>query len=216
MKTFTKAAVLVVAAWIAVSAYGQNIPLTAKIHQSEQVFVNGQLVRMHTREGVFLRTSSGMILKRWTLIDGKQPTGEPGYGVLSDTQKGEIYSLDYARQTAYLHPSFGVPQSANSQKSPPNSALKVQEKGSVEGLSCTYNPAYVHTKTGETLNAGRVCRSDTYGIDLSQEVTFPAPSNPAQYSKVIEQLSDIQVGSEPDPKFFDLHSFTIYRPDGTN
>jgi hypothetical protein len=37
--------------------------------------------------------------------------------------------------------------------------------------------------------------------------------NPAQYSKVSEHLTVIQIGAEPDPKLFDLQSFTVYRPD---
>jgi hypothetical protein len=36
---------------------------------------------------------------------------------------------------------------------------------------------------------------------------------PAPYSKVSEQLTDIQIGAEPDQKLFDLQGFTVYRPD---
>jgi hypothetical protein len=212
MNTHIKTIALFICASAALTTYGQAIPLTAKVHQTEQVFMNGQLVRTHTRDGIFLRTSTGVILKQWTLIDGKRPTGEPGYGVLSDTQKGVIYSVDYVRQAAYLHPSFATSQNQKPQQSTKNPESNAPERGSFEGLSCTYKAVYVHAN-GATTNAGRDCRSDAYGIDLSQEVTFPAPMYPAPYSKVSEQLTDIQIGAEPDQKLFDLQGFTVYRPD---
>jgi hypothetical protein len=205
-------AFLVLAPW-GVSAYSQSTPLTAKIHQTEQVFVNGQLVQSHTREGIFLRTSTGMVLREWTIIDGKPSGGEAGYGSLTDTQKGLTYSVDYTRKVAYQHPSIPIPQSGKPQNLTQNPATNAREKASVEGLSCTYNPAYIHPKPGETVYGGRICRSEEYNVNLRQELTLPAPENPTQYSKVSEELTEIHIGEEPDPKLFDLQSFTIYRPD---
>jgi hypothetical protein len=216
MNLHTKILTLLLVVSATSAAYAQDVPLTAKIHETEQVFIDGKLVRTHTREGIFLRTSSGMVLRQWTLIDGKQPTGEPGYGVVTDTQKGLIYNVDYARQTAYLRTSISVQRPTQSQKSAHNSAPNAQDKGFFEGLSCRYNPTYVHTKSGETINGGRTCRSDTYGIDLSAEVTLPAPANPAQYSKITELMTDIQIGTEPDSKPFDFRGFTIYKPEDKN
>lgn len=217
MNLYTKILILLLVVSATGAAYAQDIPLSAKIHETEQVFIDGKLVRTHTREGIFLRTSSGMILRQWTLIDGKQPTGEPGYGVVTDTQKGVIYDVDYHRQTAYLRTSFSAQRPAQSQKSAHNSAPNAQEKGFFEGLSCRYIPTYVHTKSGETTNGGRTCRSDTYGIDLSAEVNLPAPKNPEhQYTKVKELMTDLQIGTEPDSKPFDFRGFTIYKPEDKN
>src|SRR5580704_9215438 len=105
MNLHTKILTLLLVVSATSAAYAQDVPLSAKIHETEQVFIDGKLARTHTREGIFLRTASGMVLRQWTLIDGKQPTGEPGYGVVTDTQKGVIYNVDYARQTVYVQPS---------------------------------------------------------------------------------------------------------------
>jgi hypothetical protein len=155
-----------------------------------------------------------MVLRQWTLIDDKPPTGETGYGSLTDIQKGLAYNVDYMRRIAYQRPSITIPQnSARQQKMTQNAPANAREKGSFEGLPCTYNPAYIHPKPGETVYGGRVCRSEEYNIMLSQEVTFPSPEDAAQYSKITERLTDIHIGNEPDAKFFDLNSFTIYRPE---
>ena len=113
-----------------------------------------------------------MILKQWTLIDGKRPTGEPGYGVLSDTQKGVIYSVDYVRQAAYLHPSFATSQNQKPQQSTKNPESNAPERGSFEGLSCPYKAVYVHAN-GATTNAGRDCRSEPTASILVKRLRFP-------------------------------------------
>jgi hypothetical protein len=192
--------------------FGQSIPLTAKIHQTEQVFVNGQLAQSHTRDGIFLRTSTGMILREWTTIDGKASSGEASYGSLTDPQHGVTYSVDYARRTAHQHQQIKLPQTGKPLQTNSNPTAS-RETGSVEGLSCTYNPVYVHSKPGETVYGGRACRSEAYNLNLRQELILPAPGDSSQYSKVTEQLIDIHIGEEPDPKLFDLQTFTVYRPD---
>jgi hypothetical protein len=188
------------------------MPVIAKVRDTAEVMLNGKVIETHVREGVFLRTSTGSELRRWTTKDGVPVQGEMAMGSLLDKQHNVNYTLDYQGRNAYVH----TPPPATPPVRPGSQGPHPLGETIVQGLTCTLFPIYRLNAGESPTQIGRHCLSKQYDLDLRQEMTLEAGSPTGKTVRQRTELYDIQLGVEPDSKLFDLEPFTVYRPDAKN
>lgn len=169
---------------------------------TEDVIANGKVIASHIRDGIYYRASDGSIFNQFKTLDGNPTVGQQAWAPLRDSN-GVNYQLDYVQHRAYYvapRPQFTPPSRTNAQKT----------QSSVEGIPCTIQPVYLVSGGSQTL-IGHACLSEKYELSLKMEFTMPLKVGQSVHE--VTELYNIQLGQEPDPRLFDLHNFTIYRPD---
>ncbi|MGH9683844.1 MAG: hypothetical protein ACRD4S_09580 [Candidatus Acidiferrales bacterium] len=199
-------------AWTLASAsFGQAIPITAKMHQTDDLLRYGKTVKTHVREVIFLRSSSGSELRQTVQYDGKTPPYKMGLASLWDNDEHLLYTVDYKSRNAYIQrlPSMPVSESSNNRQT-----AQTLGDTQVAGFDCKLYPVSHRSPTGVETVVGTRCHSEQYNLDLRIEYTMPTQSADGTIEHMVLEMYDIEVGTEPDPKMFNLqHNFTIYKPE---
>jgi len=194
------------------AALGQSMPVTAKERITDETVQDGRVIGSQTTEGAWFRHSAGSILDQFTTIDGKAAVGQIARARLYDKEQGVHYELDYTEHRAYIDsiPMPKTPITGNGR----TRAQNALGQGSVQGIACTWFPAYHVGSDGVRRLAGRHCYSEEYELELKKDVTltFSIKGEPAIQHLVIEKY-DIHVGQEPDPKLFDIKTNFTVSPD---
>jgi hypothetical protein len=191
---------VVICCVLAISAYGQEIPLSAKVHEQTDTIVNGRLVATLTRNTIFHRSSDGSTL---TLPDAR---GADTAGTMWDNRTGVAYRLDLTNRIA--HEDKNSPHA-------PNPARHSQfdrrfAEDAVEGNKCTVVPLTVNATdkyAGFSPIPGKTCVSTELGLELRSDVVVETASGKTE--RHTRELHDIRVNVEPDPSLFDLHDYTV-------
>jgi hypothetical protein len=185
----------------------QSDPLIAKMRLTVEVSVEGRIQQTHTQEGLFYRASTGSEIQEWTVRDGKDTVGNMRWAGLTDREHDAFYKVDYQNHRAYQQ-SFAVSALQAPDNGPPPKGLTQQ---SVEGIPCSKYPARLVVPGKAPVEIGYSCRAESYdSLELKRETTVESGGKTMHTTF---ELYNIQTGVEPDPKLFDLTSFTIYRPD---
>jgi hypothetical protein len=202
----------VLLAFGATTLFGQSMPVVAKTRQTVEVIVSGKVVETHVMEGLFYRNSTGSELRQWTKRDGKDAIGPLGWAALHDSQSNTNYTVNYddkrAQQAITPDLSSRIPKEDSAPSQP-----KTLGEDSVENISCTFKPTFLAVPGKDRMLVGRNCRSEVYNLELKRDIAYPDSTTPGKSFHSTFQLYDIQIGVEPDPKAFDLSSFTIFRPE---
>jgi hypothetical protein len=190
--------------------YAHFVPVTAKTRLTEETVRNGRVIKKQVKEGVYYRNDDGWFLKRFTGIDGDEQAALRAGGQLWDNHTAIAYRLDYVARTATEREHGSGPMQP--QVTDPQAASKLPDD-SVEGICCKVYPAK-YMRTGQTAleDIGQSCRSVEYYLTLRWDKTYKSDNGDTFHS--VFQMYDIHIGSEPDPKLFDLQgTFTVYRPE---
>ena len=194
----------------AVSLHAQFTPVTAKIRITDETIRNGKVIKTKMREGNYYRSSDGSFIRQWTKIDGDEKAAPFSPGQLFDNRTATNYQLDFANHRAYEREKGGEPMVAH----PPNyEAAKKLRHDSVQGIPCILNPVkFYHRDTNTYEDIGTNWRSLEYNLNLRLDLTRKLDNGDSVHE--ITELFEIHIGTEPDPKLFDLQkNFTVYRPE---
>jgi len=186
----------------AVGAFCQEVPLSATIHEQTDQIVDGKVVKTLIRDMNFYRSSDGSTLM--------VPVGQGmiGGAVLWNNKTGVAYKLDLKGRIAYEDP-----HSSHVPNAPSRQAYQNFPDDSVEGIPCKIVPLYVQQTAdyaGSSQTPGKTCFSAALGLELRSDVIVETGVSKTEHH--IRQLSNIRAGVEPDPKLFDLSSYTVYGP----
>lgn len=184
------------------TVYAQWMPITGKIRQTREITgAKGELLEKKiTRAGSYYRSSNGSTLRQWTEIGGtptKNVTAE-----LVDNRSGATYLLQYLEKRATVK-FQGEPLSPDMYSS---QQLKSIGQDVVAGVNCSIVPA---KEANSGRDVGRFCIAPEYGLALRVE-SFGKRADGSTV-RVITELYDLQLGSEPDPKLFDLSQFSVVK-----
>jgi hypothetical protein len=190
------------------AVHAQWIPITAKIKQTREVFMNGQKTETHVREGLYYRSSHGATLEEWTRVDGSE---SKAVGYMTMQADGVTYELHLLTRRA-IERRFSVPSGADLRKPPTPPARPAHlRQVTVGGVRCTVIPARMQPGFGQpSVPAGEICISDELNLMVRNEQTHSLSGT--KTVRVLYEMDDIQSHKEPDPKLFDLRGrgFTIY------
>jgi hypothetical protein len=190
------------------AVHAQWIPITAKIKQTREVFVNGQKTETHVREGTYYRSSNGATLEEWTKIDGSESKAA---GYMTMQADGITYELNMLTRRA-IERRFSVPNGVDLRKPPTPPARPSQlRQVTVGGVRCTVIPARMQPGFGQPSGpAGEICISDELSLMVRSLQTHDHSST--RTIRVLYEMDEIQSHKEPDPRLFDLRGrgFTIY------
>jgi len=193
-------------------AWGQWVPLTAKVRERTTIVEAGKAVPFVQKEGSFYRRSDGSTLIEWTYVDGDE---RKAVGHLSMGNSSLGYQLHLGNRTAieqHRAPSRAVSGLGDSSRlhRDPKAALRQDFIGAV---ACAVYPLFFQGGKGQPLvRTGEACWSHELGLMLKQDKTYVGSEDGRTYHTVYETF-DIQPNTEPDPKLFDLQArgFTIYK-----
>jgi hypothetical protein len=192
---------------LASNASAQFTPLIAKMRQTDETLAGGKVVKTVERDALYYRTSDGSYVLRWTSASKDGETQALHSGGLWDNKTGTSYKLDYQNMRATVE-DIGRPPM---QPDVSNDSEKGLPQDSVHGIRCTVYPVKMKQPSGADLRAGQLCTSTEHHLILKQELNYPTTGGQSVHSSM--ELYDVQLGTEPDPKLFDVaHSFTVYEP----
>lgn len=194
------------------SASSQWVPVQGKIRETREVFLNGQKVETHVREGLFYRSSNGSTLTHWTQTDGDT---QRSTGTLADNSTMVNYQLDFTNRIAIERRSV-LPPGVNGPLLP--TAAPASEKAPeifLGGVRCRTMPANFRTKADADagkpfVRAGEVCWSNEYSLLVREDLRLRRSGE--REERFVFEVFDIEPNVEPDPKLFDLRArgFTVY------
>jgi hypothetical protein len=189
---------------VADCAFGQWIPVTARVRDTFVATVNGKVLGVEKKEGFFHRSSNGSTLYVWLDVWGG--TMKPAVGQLIDNQKHLMYNLDYVRLEARQIRQIGP--------KPLSDPSNVKDFGMgqeyIEGIRCVVTPIYFMTKDQVI---GKTCYASQYGLALREDATW---TYKGQTNHHTSDMYDIKLGTEPDSSLFNLERYTVYRPSQPN
>ena len=180
-------------------AHGQEVPMSAKVHEKVETIVDGRIVSTNTRDTIFYRSSDGSTL---TLPDGGNAEA---MGTLWDNRAGTSYRLDFKRRVAHQDPN-----SPHVPNPPSHPRVDNFPEDNVEGNSCRVVPLTVKATrqySGFSPTPGKTCVSTELGLELRSDVTVQTA--PGRTERHLRELYDVHVNVEPDRNLFDLQSYTI-------
>jgi hypothetical protein len=188
------------------SVCAQWVPVVAKVRQTHEIWKDGKFEKVENREGVFYRASDGSTLRYWTQVNGDESRG--GGGEINDNNKLIHYSLNMRTKNA--HEAGKLPE-----KLKPTDVVSSPTKESLgdqvlAGIPCHRVPAFVQWPDGRRDSIGENCISVEYALELRTDHKT-VQGGTARH--VVNELYDVRLGVEPDPKLFDLRNsgVTVYK-----
>lgn len=187
------------------SVHAQWTPVVAKVRETQEIWKNGKLERVENKEGVFYRASDGSTLKYWTQVNGDDSRG--GQGELTDNNRLIHYSLNMRTKTA--HEMGKLLEKLTPNNVSPSSAKESLGDAVYDGIPCRRIPAFVLWPDGRREPIGENCMSIEYALELRTEHKVTQGEITRH---VVNELYDVKLGIEPDPKLFDLqkNGVTVY------
>jgi hypothetical protein len=181
----------------------QFLPVQANIRETHEVIVSGKVFKSDVKEGKYFRSSDGSVLTQWLTLNGQQAWE----GSLDDNKGLAYYHLDYKQHSAFRsaeRPGVAV--------TPGDFASITKDVGTdnVENITCRIIPVDIGGEKFPTqTNIGKSCASVQYDLILWTDVTTPGQNGKA--NRVKTELSNITIGTEPDPALFNIKTnFKVY------
>lgn len=183
----------------ATAAYAQWQPVTARIRQTKEITApDGSVSTQAVKAGTFYRISNGSTLQRWSEVAG-QPTNNV-IGELLDNSSGTTYSIQYLDRRATIKYK-GTPKPANLYRGVKASPIGQEVVG---GVACQLFPIK-DERSGRAV--GQVCVSPQDELVLRVESFAKQPDGSSV--RLITELDNVQIGTQPDSKLFDISQFSV-------
>jgi hypothetical protein len=208
---FARSSALVLAVLLgSVSLFAQTVPVRAKVRTTNEISVDGKIVKTTVGGGFFYRASNGSTIRQLRKVGENGALGDVIVADLTDKQHDISYRLTYGDHRAVVTPAFLLNVLTTSPGDAPPPGGSTQD--TVEGISCTKIPVRRKVQDKPATEVGFACVARAYNdLELERDVTEPIETSPNRFVRSTSVLYDIQLGAEPDPALFDLKDFTILK-----
>jgi hypothetical protein len=182
----------------------------AKVRTTNEISVDGKIVKTTVGGGFFYRASNGSTIRQLRKVGENGALGDVIVADLTDKQHDISYRLTYGDHRAVVTPAFLLNILTTSPGDAPPPGGSAQD--TVEGISCTKIPVRRKVQDKPPIEVGFACVARAYNdLELKRDVTEPIETSPNRFVHSTSVLYDIQLGAEPDPALFDLKDFTILK-----
>ncbi len=191
-----------------IPVYAQFVPVVAKIKNTSVVTVAGKVIRTEKKDGVYYRNSDGSYYRQWTKVDDGDRPDTTSVAELFDNKAAVAYKLDLINHIAYEREKAPNPILPDALYH--NNNVNTLPQDTVAGVRCSVMKTRLHLPDKPVAQIGETCMSIDYNLMLKQESNYPTPDGKVYH--VIFEMYDVHLGTEPDPKLFDLKKFRVYAP----
>ena len=208
---FARSSILAVAVLLgSVGLFAQTIPVRAKVRTTNEIIVDGKIVKTTVGGGFFYRASNGSTIRQLRKVGANGDLGDVVVADLTDKEHDISYRLNYGDHHALVTPSFMLNILTTSPGDNPPPGGFAQD--AVEGISCVKIPVRRKVQDKPPAEVGFACVArGSNDLELKRDVTEPIETAPGRFVHSTSVLYDIQLGAEPDPGLFDLKDFTVLK-----
>jgi hypothetical protein len=204
------AAVVLAVVLGSIGLFAQTVPVRAKVRTTNEISVDGKIVKTTVGGGFFYRASNGSTIRQLRKVGENGALADVIVAELTDKEHDISYRLTYGDHHALVTPAFLLNILTTSPGDAPPPGGFAQD--TVEGISCTKIPVRRKVQDKPPTEVGFACVARAYNdLELKRDVTEPIETSPGRFVHSTSVLYDIQLGAEPDPALFDLKDFTILK-----
>jgi hypothetical protein len=204
------AAVVLAVVLGSIGLFAQTVPVRAKVRTTNEISVDGKIVKTTVGGGYFYRASNGSTIRQLRKVGENGALGDVIVAELTDKEHDISYRLTYGDHHALVTPAFLLNILSTSPGDAPPPGGFAQD--TVEGISCAKIPVRRKVQDKPPAEVGFACVARAYNdLELKRNVTEPIETSPGRFVHSTSVLYDIQLGAEPDPALFDLKDFTVLK-----
>jgi hypothetical protein len=208
---FARSSALVLAVLLGSVSLAQTVPVRAKVRTTNEISVDGKIVKTTVGGGFFYRASNGSTIRQLRKVGENGALGDVIVADLTEKPHDISYRLTYGDHRAVVTPAFLLNILSTSPGDAPPPGGFAQD--TVEGISCAKIPVRRKVQDKPPTEVGFACVARAYNdLELKRDVTEPIETSPNRFVRSTSVLYDIQLGAEPDPALFDLKDFTVLKP----